>query len=1061
MIEISFSELEKTIKFINNNDINKNYKEIFSKEVYANMKEAHKKNKVYTLTNEQVNAIIKTFIKDGMEINANTPAFIRADIRCAKATIKVNAYSADYIIWKSFNKEEKNLLIKSLIKEGYVLHLNSCDFLCSNVEIALNSIKVDKNTLKYVNDDIRVNKEVFKYAVKKGCNLNCYYMASMPLEYFDEPYLMAKGIERLGFTKNGIRQGLGINSKAANKYFKRVTELYATAIHNKPTIKKLKKMIDVYAEKEWIDFRSDHLSEYTNIFGKICTELKENDYKTAIKKLYFLTKMEDVLDNKYDILCKAMKDYYDIVHNIETTANFDEARDTIGNLSALYISLSKEEYKKNWSNGVLSKMKCFFETRLDNPKVYKKLSESVQYKKFMEQFLKYRVGGKTEHNITEFIDSLIEEYGKFIDSGIVLVMINHFVMFEESKLSEFIAAPRGWNDYNRYKNASKLINRLNSGFIKYEDQELTKYRNIIKYDPIKKVYFYCGPEFTERSLKRYIDYDTKLLIYNEIKQKIIFKSRELVTDEEIIELKNSNCDYSKYFPFNDEYYEFKPQFNLMNLTSILKPSQSAMNSTIETFEPNTILDDEKFNFLLKINQNNPIAWLIILLQGISDRGFRFTDSFDLSDVRNQYIDMAQYIDNIKLLINDFDDYKSIMNACELGPALNRDNIAILGIDIINSLSTYRSYTNGEVSEIVNSAANLIVQMTGRDKSTVPFISGETENYRYSLYDSLDTSILLSGINTNACFRIDGNDNDFLHYCALNKNGFVIKITDLFGNFIGRASGFRNGNCVFINQLRTIYDKGGVGYGGTFGGEKSDIIKTFFEACEDIVRVSQNNADEKAKIDFVFVNKSYTLMDYDTNDYRITSKVSEKIGEFPVNNKDEDWIDFVNNTKGLQEIDNDDDWFTTDYGNYDILCVALSKKAAFTLLPEDLVFGDAEAVYSRKRNRIIAVKYPSADILRKINMMRSIYALQQDLDDDEYECEYVEIPDDATVVLGDDWYIIFNGKERCIENCIISDDDNAAREFAAAKFELSQVSKPLADLNDAVERIEKEKLLIKF
>ena len=95
------------------------------------------------------------------------------------------------------------------------------------------------------------------------------------------------------------------------------------------------------------------------------------------------------------------------------------------------------------------------------------------------------------------------------------------------------------------------------------------------------------------------------------------------------------------------------------------------------------------------------------------------------------------------------------------------------------------------------------------------------------------------------------------------------------------------------------------------------------------------------------------------------------------------------------------------------------------------------------------------------MMRSIYALQQDLDDDEYECEYVEIPDDATVVLGDDWYIIFNGKERCIENCIISDDDNAAREFAAAKFELSQVSKPLADLNDAVERIEKEKLLIKF
>ena len=117
------------------------------------------------------------------------------------------------------------------------------------------------------------------------------------------------------------------------------------------------------------------------------------------------------------------------------------------------------------------------------------------------------------------------------------------------------------------------------------------------------------------------------------------------------------------------------------------------------------------------------------------------------------------------------------------------------------------------------AKELVCEMIKRDKSTVPDVSGKTNNYTYSIYDSQDETVLLAGINTDACFRINGMDNDFLHYCVLDKNGFIIKITDSFGNFIGRASGFRNGNGVYINQLRTIYDEGGCGYRGNYENEK--------------------------------------------------------------------------------------------------------------------------------------------------------------------------------------------------------------------------------------------------
>ena len=91
-------------------------------------------------------------------------------------------------------------------------------------------------------------------------------------------------------------------------------------------------------------------------------------------------------------------------------------------------------------------------------------------------------------------------------------------------------------------------------------------------------------------------------------------------------------------------------------------------------------------------------------------------------------------------------------------------------------------------------------MAKRNKSTVPYIKGSTPNYNYSLYDPLDVTLLSCGYDTDACFRVGGIDNDFLHYCALDKNGFVIKITDKSGKFVARAAGFRNGNCIFLRPF---------------------------------------------------------------------------------------------------------------------------------------------------------------------------------------------------------------------------------------------------------------------
>ena len=97
---------------------------------------------------------------------------------------------------------------------------------------------------------------------------------------------------------------------------------------------------------------------------------------------------------------------------------------------------------------------------------------------------------------------------------------------------------------------------------------------------------------------------------------------------------------------------------------------------------------------------------------------------------------------------------------------------------------------------------------------------------------------------------------FFHYCLLDKNGFILKIEDIYGNFIARAAGFRHGNYIYINQLRSIYDdRFNLNVNFEYSGEEfEEIIETFKQACNDIINTSQGNEKEKNKVEYIFVTK---------------------------------------------------------------------------------------------------------------------------------------------------------------------------------------------------------------
>ena len=989
--------------------------------------------------------IIELAILNKYILNEKSTLFLKSSYSVAKSSITANIYSADYIDWNSMNNIQTEELKKHLINNGYILNENSCNELRACNDIIFNSIKKDVKLIEYANIESITNPEIINYLIANKCEFN---ESDLPLINLSDSNIMKHVL-------NKFRLNIYVNDcydiPNKSEYIEKYAALCIDIINNKPSIKSINTVLDYYAELDWEDYKKENANLYSNIFSKICLLLKSNynfEYaKDTMKTL--LNEMELILNDKYEVLLHAMKEYHEIVNSKEPLNGIDYSRDKISELSALYISKSKENFKKKYLSLITAQLYEYFIPRKDNPIVYKKVFDN----KYMNAFC-----WKYNHNnidIINFIDNLIDKYSD-IGKQTVQSMINNFLRNGQSKMDKFIKAPKGWNNHKKYLEACKLIKRLNLGFIKYTDQELNAYLNIIKYDSEQNIYYYDGPKFTKKDLSKYAIYRKKLDIFASIKQEIIFKAKTLqvynsIEDDELIAIKDQ-------IPFNDKFFEINySKFNALHFVKCMIDDNTGDIGII----PNNILfDDEVYNTIKKYIISNSLIWLHMITGKFN------VDMIDESVVFNTYQEeysaafdlkvINVFDDIIKFKENNETDYKAIEDTMELITTSSSIEINILGKNIIHKLYRDQNYIE-ENKPFIKYSAELICKMRERHKSTVPYISGESENYKYSLYDINDVTALTSGLDTDACFRVCGHDNDFLHYCLLDKNGFIIKITDKEGNFVGRASGFRNGNCVFINQLRTIYDVGGSGYYGEFSTEQREIINVFKAACNNIIEVSQNEPKDTKKIDYVFATQSYILTN---EDYCVNSDVSRKIGSFPMDNHSSDWKKFIKTKNLSNKLANGIfDGFTTDYGNYQVLCVASSKKYPDinAIKPNNLHFGDVKAIYDRPRNKIIVTTNGTKDMLDEINRLYAISAYHENTD----EFMYYKSLQGNLVVLGDNWFVIIEENGEMYTNYLKCDKIAKAEMLMAIGIIKEELEKGIVKPEECEEQINKHTKGLKF
>lgn len=158
------------------------------------------------------------------------------------------------------------------------------------------------------------------------------------------------------------------------------------------------------------------------------------------------------------------------------------------------------------------------------------------------------------------------------------------------------------------------------------------------------------------------------------------------------------------------------------------------------------------------------------------------------------------------------------------------------------------------------------KMFKKDYLTVPTFQKEfklgKQKIMVTLGDTVNPINLVYGEKTGSCMRIFGLGDSLFQFCNCNENGFHIRFDDPeTGRFITRVSGFRNGNTIFLNQLR---------YSTNIKFRDEEIISLLKEVSLYILKLAKQNGDT---IDNVLISDGCVMTN---SDYYKKAPIKENI-----------------------------------------------------------------------------------------------------------------------------------------------------------------------------------------
>lgn len=746
------------------------------------------------------------------------------------------------------------------------------------------------------------------------------------------------------------------------------------------TISSYRKIYEIEAEEQWKQLKSKNRDLFSSFFQRMYIQLE----------IYGIEKVEKDYNNNLHIMAEVLgKDYDDIRSKIISLNYFLKSNDTKN------IEKIKEDLKQYYKKFVILSKKRFVNEYVDDKlNSIKKYFSKISTNKILKQM--------TENEFINVIKSRDNLYGKLLNG----VNANFNINLSNLDFERMIISILNKQDEETYK----ILNIKKPEF--YDDIKQMKSFRRLRANYVRKIRENIKPELygicekylnnplENKNLKSYFSQE-QILFLNDI----INLMKE---SKSIVDFNNDMLFLSEYKEFTKENKKELEKFNY---------DISIFNEIKKIIFDMYIREKETYNELYKIVEedvnNKELSGDIIF----NDSNFELTDfsyAFDEKIIKNfiskleeesflslnnyEYMKLKDLLISDKLLapmlydnlnqaklyelINNFHNIYSIIDYSLINKGnldlifkklnvykyANGKQINMLGLEVVEKIINSNQFmdvkvTDDDIKERLVKAEDLLNRAENVTLSTVPYIDVNKNGVYISRYLNNDPKILTSGIDTNSCFKLSANDNDFLYYTILNKNGFVIKFTNKDGKLLGKAIGIRRNNILEINGIRNSDNSNLI-----TSKEQYTQYKNMLEAFDlYATKIIEETKDTNTPIDFVVSNKAGLLESSEFNDrYEV---LGSHLFDNPIDTTNDDWYKFVHTYDGckknyLQQA-SDNTIFTTDFGHYPVVMI---KKRDGKNLERlfDISYDDPEAIYERpdSRGKVIH-NYIDSDFIRKV------------------------------------------------------------------------------------------------
>lgn len=469
------------------------------------------------------------------------------------------------------------------------------------------------------------------------------------------------------------------------------------------------------------------------------------------------------------------------------------------------------------------------------------------------------------------------------------------------------------------------------------------------------------------------------------------KNLKLVIATAIMYIKTHRSDieieWNQIEKLLDENYQIKRNYYVTKKEETLLPI--LQNLDLENIKVNILEKEENYQKVLNIMKKHKLHLLPEELKELLKKCDISEDYSNIASLMNSF----EAIEENEKKKNNFVGVASILANADVYSSSSNFYTQVLG-DKDSKLIRLNPKPNEATSKIdkderLKIALQLTIQNYKRQKITIPTFSkkisipNSNKILEGIVGNFTDPCNLTHGERTESCMRIGGIGETLFEFCLKNENGFHIRFENpKTHEYISRVSGFRNGNTIFLNQLR---------HSCIEEYKDEDLIFACQKIAEELIEQSKNSP---YPIENVVISEDEAMQDSNRK------KVS---------------LEIEDNKKGLP-------LFYSDIDNTGIILATTAINKSFTPIKLGV---ENLPIYKPYRPKPRIITNPKTRI-EKINR---ILSLKYIIEENRYEDLNPINPTDIQYMCAtDDWYIYID-KENKIHYAIIKIDERASLELA--------------------------------